>query len=715
MVLASMLGLSALSCPATARAACDDLVPTRVEQPQESRPITARDLIEMREIGSPDSASFTSPSSFAVSPDGTRVAYVINRADLASNSYCRALVVSTISDPGVPLVLDRGGEHIKVVDVQQGFYLPTGATKVVVPVWSPDGYSLAYLRRDDGTTQAWVAEAGGTGARRVSRSNVDVVTVAWSADGQRLIFGALKDEAALERAIDREGARGWLYDERISPEISARPRLRATDDLDIFAADLSTGRIEQANASDRSRLESVPLPGRPVDPVAQGPGGGRAWVQRNASSPMAPAVLMATVPGSETIRCDAEPCNGGILSIWWDEDGLVFLRREGWNKDTMALYRWTPGTGEPVTILRTEDVLHGCVKAGDEFICTRENSRTPRRVVAIDSRTGTDREIFDPNPEFGQIRVGRVARLKWRNKYGLEAWGDLVVPPDYKPGTPLPMVVVQYHSDGFLRGGTGDEYPIFLLAERGFAVLSTDRPQLFAASFAELDSFDEIIAANQKGWAERHSLLSSVLTGVSMAVDQGYADPARVGITGLSDGSTTVAFAVIHSDAFAAAAVSTCCIEPNTTMTYGGIAWADWLRSIGYPPATSNDRVFWRDMSLAQNAARIDTPLLMQLSDKEFRLALEAFSALREQHKPVEMYVFPEEAHIKWQPVHRRAVYERNLDWFSFWLQGTEDPDPEKAEQYARWRVLRSRAADAKSGGAANAAREPMPRRPPTP
>jgi len=60
-------------------------------------------------------------------------------------------------------------------------------------------------------------------------------------------------------------------------------------------------------------------------------------------------------------------------------------------------------------------------------------------------------------------------------------------------------------------------------------------------------------------------------------------------------------------------------------------------------------------------------------------------------------------------------VYERNLDWFSFWLQGSEDPDPEKAEQYARWRVLRSRAADAKSGGAANAAREPMPRRPPTP
>ena len=27
--------------------------------------------------------------------------------------------------------------------------------------------------------------------------------------------------------------------------------------------------------------------------------------------------------------------------------------------------------------------------------------------------------------------------------------------------------------------------------------------------------------------------------------------------------------------------------------------------------------------------------------------------------------------------------------WFRFWLQDYEDPDPAKAEQYARWRELR--------------------------
>jgi hypothetical protein len=45
--------------------------------------------------------------------------------------------------------------------------------------------------------------------------------------------------------------------------------------------------------------------------------------------------------------------------------------------------------------------------------------------------------------------------------------------------------------------------------------------------------------------------------------------------------------------------------------------------------------------------------------------------------------------HLKWQPAHRLAIYNRNLDWFRFWLQDIEDPDPAKAAQYAHWRVLR--------------------------
>jgi dipeptidyl aminopeptidase/acylaminoacyl peptidase len=327
--------------------------------------------------------------------------------------------------------------------------------------------------------------------------------------------------------------------------------------------------------------------------------------------------------------------------------------------------------------------------AAPALICTGETSTRPRRLVSVDTRSGAIKTLFDPNPAFRGIRLGSVRRLRWRNSLGLETWGDLVLPSDYRPGDRLPLIVVQYHSVGFLRGGTGDEYPIFLLAQRGFAVLSIERPTFAASADPTLKDWNAINAANQRGWAERRSLLSAVLVGVSKAEGTGAIDSQRVGITGLSDGSATVAFALINSHVFAAAAMSTCCMEPLTTMVVGGIAWADQLRSMGYPGATADGHAFWREMSLVENAARIDTPLLMQLSDNEFRLALEAYSALREQGKPVEMYVYPGEFHTKDQPIHRLAIYERNLDWFSFWLQHREDPDPSKRSQYARWEALR--------------------------
>jgi hypothetical protein len=47
---------------------------------------------------------------------------------------------------------------------------------------------------------------------------------------------------------------------------------------------------------------------------------------------------------------------------------------------------------------------------------------------------------------------------------------------------------------------------------------------------------------------------------------------------------------------------------------------------------------------------------------------------------------------MKHQPRHRYEIYERNLDWFSFWLQDKENPDPVKRQQYERWRAMRDAA-----------------------
>jgi len=48
-----------------------------------------------------------------------------------------------------------------------------------------------------------------------------------------------------------------------------------------------------------------------------------------------------------------------------------------------------------------------------------------------------------------------------------------------------------------------------------------------------------------------------------------------------------------------------------------------------------------------------------------------------------------EETHPLTNPAQRLVSQGGTVDWFDFWLNGHEDPDPAKAEQYARWRELK--------------------------
>jgi hypothetical protein len=66
------------------------------------RLLTNADLLGLRDIGQPDASVFSQDSPLAISPDGKSLAFVLNRADPESNSYCRALLVVNTSGPGRP-------------------------------------------------------------------------------------------------------------------------------------------------------------------------------------------------------------------------------------------------------------------------------------------------------------------------------------------------------------------------------------------------------------------------------------------------------------------------------------------------------------------------------------------------------------------------------------------------------------------------------------
>jgi len=686
--------LLAMSFGGSAHASCDAMLPA-LQQLSKPRAITADDLIGLRDIGVPNALATDSP--LGISPDGRQVAFVISQPDVDRNAYCFALVVLSLKKGATPRIVDQGGEPIRAVLSVRGLLVTQGYLSINRPIWSPDGRWLAYLRRDHGVTQLWRVASNGSKAEPVTSGSSDVERFAWTGDGKALIVERAADPETDQNAPDREALNGYVYDDRFVPSASSKPLELASGD-EICQRIALDGRdsvaVDQCSTlSPKLRADTA---ARAILQTQEGDR--RAWTeQEDPDQLISPVHLWADDGHGHVVRCAYHVCEGsveaGVEGLWWSRAGeLLFLKREGWGNSRFGLYRWRLGRSAPMRILATNDLLMGCQISRAGLLCARDASSKPRRLVLINPKKGSSSLLFDPNPEFATLKLGHVTRLHWRNAIGFECYGDLVLPPDHRPGQRHPLIIVQYITRGFLRGGTGDEYPIQPFAARGYAVLSVQAPPSFYVSLRHgpWRDFRDAEIENMKGWRDRRSMFSALVEGIRTVERLGVIDTKRIGLTGLSDGATTAQFALVNSKLFAAAAISSCCVDAQPMMIYGGQRLAHDRRFKGYADATANGASFWRPVSLALNASKIDTPLLMQLPDEEFIGAIDSVTALENAGKPVSLYVFSDENHTKWQPAHRLAVYTRNLDWFDFWLMGKVDPDPAKREQYARWRRLRA-------------------------
>ena len=684
------------SLPASGRAeTCRDLLlPSSPERFGPS--ITADDLVQLRDIGPLDPTNVATEV-LSVSPDGKHVAVQVRKADLSNNSYCLGIIVAAVAGSEQPVLLDAGGDYMLMTRQVLGFpaFTPSGAPIIVIPKWSPDGKSLAYLRREGGLTQAWLVGLDGAPARAVTHMAFDVEDVAWSPDGARLIISGRPGLQSAYDGIEHEGKGGFLFDDRFIPANSNRPIPREKVDPVFLSIGVADGDEREATPTESTLLFNSGAPGPALTGkvIEANQTGRAAWIAPTDPSDAHSAKAVYSLAADGSKRRAVLPRSSVVTGMWWIGDGstLIIATLEGWgygwDSSRQGFYKWLPDGVEPERFLSSADVFIGCQMSSSRLVCGHEAPTQPRELVSVEIGDGSVHPIWDPNPEFRSIALGKTERLQWKNDRGIETFGDLVLPPDHKPGQTHPLIIVQYRSRGFLRGGTGDEYPIQLYASRGFAVLRFNHP----ASLANFPSAKATKSArsSSRDRAGRQSIQSALEEGVKAAIATGTIDKRHIGITGLSDGATTVQFALLNSSLFSAAAISTCCDDPAVMAFLGGPVLARSFAESGHPTASEPDAAFWQNYSFARTAAKGLPPLLIQAADTEYLGALEGYQALRERRNPLEMYVFPDEFHVKWQPIHRRAVYLRSVDWFSFWLMGIEDPDPKKKDQYMRWRTLR--------------------------
>ena len=671
-----------------------------------ARPVTSRDLATMADIGRSDPND--APSPFGVSPDGRQIAFIVRRGNPSANGYCQRLLVMPLDARTAPVERDRGGTFIRdLFDLRNFTAFAAGWARVVAPRWSPDGRSLAFLKRVDDATQVWLVDvAGGTEAHRATAMPDDVEDVAWTADGTGLVVATRPAVRRQLEAIADEAVGGYLFDDRFGPHFANQPLPTEPVPLDYARWGLVDGAVRPATTDDIARL----VPARPgqipagARIFAIAPTGNIAWTEpRDAGALLSASQLVIADASGKRVVCDQPRCTG-VSRLWWSDDSrtLFAVQRTGWPASQTRLLGWRIGTPAPRTVMTTDDALIGCGRSGDALICAREGATRPRRLVAIDPNTGRERLIYDPNPDFARLRLGASQRFHIRNAYGLASVADLVLPPDHRKGERHPLVVVQYTSDGFLRGGTGDEVPIQALAGRGFAVLSFSRPDFVPAALAAGNEL-AMRQANRKDWIDRRNVQSSLDLAVQRAIATGTIDPDRMGISGFSDGASTTQWALINTRLFKVAALGSCCEDMQAYPLTGGPAFERYGREMGYRFFEPDAPIVWKPMSLALNADRLATPILVQTGDSEYEVGLDVVSAWRRHGNPIELFVLDHEGHFKVQPAHRLAMYERTVDWFAFWLKREMDcGSTAKNAQYARWRAMKGAPANARCAPSAS-------------
>lgn len=660
---------------ACAPAITASLAVQRSERPSPYSALTEVDLARLRDIG-PVTAD-PQRHIFTLSPDQRRIAFQVREADPAANTYHLKMYVLDIRRGNVPILVDQGGEMIRdTISAVGGVLVHTGFPSTITPRWSPDGTGIYFLKRVQGATQIWKAATDGSGSAAVTHDAGEIEDFTLSSDGQRLIYSSRERDPAKQAQLKQESLAGYRYDSRFIPLFSSKPIAFPITRNVVRALDFRSGQLALATEADEARITGQASP--TVDLEAVSHDGKRAWTSKPSNGKLgAPTELNATDDAGRIWKCGAPTC-AGPETAWWTADGerVRFIRREGWARSSTAVYDWHPGQSAPALLYSTNDLLIDCQPLGEDFICLREQSTRPRHLVILNWRDKSERILYDPNPKFRRLSLGRVERLQWRNEFGVASFGDLVYPVGYQPGRAYPLVVVQYMTRGFLRGGTGDEFPIQSFANHGFAVLSVERPRS-TTIVPDANSMVELEQGLLKDFKDRRNVLSTIEAGVQLLIARGLVVRDKIGITGLSDGSSTVQFAAINSRMFKVGSVSGCCWEPYQDALLGPAVAADF-RSRGWPPIVRDAPSFWSRISLVRNAGTIAFPLLMQQSDDEYRAALASYTALEERGNPVALYVFPNEYHVKWQPAHRLSAYRRNVRWFEYWLQ-----DKRKAAEWS--------------------------------
>jgi dipeptidyl aminopeptidase/acylaminoacyl peptidase len=606
------------------------------------------------------------PSQPALSPDGSRVVYVLRTLDGDA---------------------DRNVDQLWTVPVTGGGARPlTAGHGDTAPAWSPDGSRLAFLR--DG--QVHVLAADGGDPRQVTDLPLGAGAPVWSPTGERLAFTAPVDP----------NRGGPLVTRRVDYQADGAGMFGAVRSQ-VHVLDLSSGAVRQLTDGDHAGRPAWSPDGRTLAFTR------RVGADSDLTFRTAVHLVDAEDPKARPRSAAFEDGIASTVSFSADGQSLLVVGHPGLHLGHAHLVRVPLGDGAPVDLSGRLDrnvmpggpaypgalpvetaggrllfcvrdrgcthlwdadgpvvagagrVVSGLAVAGDTAVVALATPTSYGEIVAIDLATGAETVLTEHGARVGDVDlfVREERTFTISDDTEVQAW--LVRDPSREGPRPL-LLDVHGGPHNAWNGAADDLHPYHQeLAASGWVVLLVNPrgSDGYGAAF-----FDGV----QGAWGVADA--NDFLEPIDALVAEGLADPERLAVTGYSYGGFMTCWLTAHDDRFKAGVAGG--VVSDLVSMYGSsddgalmgryeLGGTPWDNPEGYAA-----------MSPITHVARVTTPTLVLHGRDDLTCpvgqAQQWHTSLRDRGVPTELVLYPGASHvfILLGPPSQRLDYNRRVvDW----------------------------------------------------
>lgn len=645
-------------------------------QPPAKRPLRPADIYRLPALSDPQ-----------VSPDGKWVSYTMTTIDSLKDGR----------NSDVWMISWDGAADIQLTNS------PDGESRAR---WSPDGKWLAFLSSrtssatDPKGAQVWLLDRRGGEGRRLTAIKGGINDYAWSPDAKRLLLtltdpdpqdtGKIKTTPpyVIDRYQYKEDVEGYRYKKTHTHLYLFDMETKKLDTLTrgdhdegsaVWSPDGSAIAFVSNRTEDPDKNENTDIyvidahrdatmcqlttwKGSDNSPRWSPDGKFIAYTRSVSDEDYhmydEPVLCVVPATGGEPILLSRK-LDRPVFNPRWTRDGKNILALVASDREQYVA-EFAAAGGEPVQLTPGQRVFTTLEPAGDHWIAMSNDPETPGEIYILDNAGQTRRLTRHTDDFLAPLELAKSIPFRSKSADGTLISGIYLLPPGASATEKHPMIL-------FIHGGpVGQDAFDFdltrqILAAGGYVVAAVN----YRGSSGRGVEFSKTISGD---WGNKEVI--DLHGAVDWLVQQGIADPSRLGVAGWSYGAILTDYLIASDTRFKAASAGAG--TGFTLSLYGVDQYINQYNNEIGPPWKAIDRYLKISYPLLK-ADRIKTPTLFMSGEKDFNVPTagseQMYQALRTLGIPTELIIYPGQFHGISIPSYQRDRLERWLAWFNKYLK----------------------------------------------